>query len=118
MGWRLLKCPACGGNLDIETDRDILFCPHCEAKLMKEDDRIVIEHVERKIDETENRRIDFEAKKFDDERIKKRLFRRVSGIAVVALAVLQLIPKMGYMDQTVLNGILFIVVAYSFLASL
>ena len=85
---------------------------------MKEDDRIVIEHVERKIDETENRRIDFEAKKFDDEKVKKKLFRRVSGIAVIALAVLQLIPGMGFEDQTVLNIILLSVVVYVFAASL
>lgn len=33
-----LKCPRCGATLNIEEEREILFCQHCGAKLFLTDD--------------------------------------------------------------------------------
>ena len=33
-----LKCPRCGASLNIEEEREILFCQHCGAKLFLTDD--------------------------------------------------------------------------------
>ena len=101
MGWRLAKCPSCGGSLNVETDRNVIFCQYCGAKLQKTDDRIVIEHVERKIDETENRRIAFEEKKFsssDKSRHRTRflaLLLLIGGIASMAIPGLSFADGMG-----------------------
>lgn len=73
MGLTLAKCPACGADLNLEIDRDFFYCPHCGSKVLKVDDRIVIEHVNRTIDEAEIRKIEFEREKhtLDEERIEK-----------------------------------------------
>lgn len=63
MGLTVAKCPACGVNLDLETDNDYFFCPHCGSKVLQQDNRIVIEHVSRTVDEAEVRRIELEEKK-------------------------------------------------------
>lgn len=31
-----LKCPECNGNLSVENDREIYFCPYCGAKVVQE----------------------------------------------------------------------------------
>lgn len=51
MGLTVARCPACGASLDLETDRDYFFCPHCGSKVIQQDEKIVIEHVIRKVDE-------------------------------------------------------------------
>lgn len=86
MGFKIMKCPACGGDLNIETDRDFLFCQFCGAKLMRDDRKIVIEHVERKIDEAKIRQIEFEEKKLATEKFSKK--RRWILVNVIGLALL------------------------------
>lgn len=68
MSWQIVKCPSCGGDLNVETDSNYIFCQYCGAKLLREDNRIIIEHIDRKIDETEIRRIAFEEKQLDKSR--------------------------------------------------
>ena len=82
-GWRILKCPACGGNLNLETDRDVIFCQYCGAKLQKTDDRIVIEHIDRHVDETENKRIDLEEKKFESRKKSRHSFNVIALILLI-----------------------------------
>lgn len=78
MGLTLAKCPACGAELNLETDRDYFYCPNCGSKVLKHDERIVIEHVVRTINEAE-----VEREKNDAERLK--LLRPVLAFAFVAL---------------------------------
>ena len=71
MGLTLAKCPACGAELNLETDRDYFYCPHCGSKVMQVDDRIVIEHVNRTINEAEVRKQEFEREKYFHEEQKQ-----------------------------------------------
>ena len=71
MGLMLAKCPACGADLNLETDGDYFYCPHCGSKVMKIDDRIVIEHVSRTVDEAEVRKQEFEREKYFHEEQKQ-----------------------------------------------
>lgn len=86
MGFKIMKCPACGADLNIETDRDYLFCQFCGAKLMRDDQRIVIEHIERKIDEAKIRQIEFEEKKLTTETFSKKrmwIIMNIAGIIIL-----------------------------------
>ena len=71
MGLTLAKCPACGAELNLETDGDYFYCPHCGSKVVKIDDRIVIEHVSRTVDEAEVRKQEFEREKYFHEEQKQ-----------------------------------------------
>jgi len=98
MGFRIMKCPACGGDLNIETDRDYLFCQFCGAKLMRDDQRIVIEHIERKIDEAKIRQIEFEEKKLTTETFsKKRMWIAINVIGVIMLII-------GFISEGIRNA--------------
>lgn len=68
MGLTVARCPACGADLNLETDKDYFFCPHCGSKVMNRDQRIVVEHVNRTIDETEIKRLEFEEKKLLEQK--------------------------------------------------
>ena len=71
MGLTLAKCPACGAELNLETDGDYFYCPHCGSKVMQVDDRIVIEHVNRTINEADVRKQEFEREKYFHEEQKR-----------------------------------------------
>ena len=44
-----LKCRDCGGTLNLDDDREILFCPYCGSKaLLKESDAVKIERIRSK----------------------------------------------------------------------
>lgn len=88
MGFKIMKCPACGGDLNIETDRDFLFCQFCGAKLMKDDQRIVIEHIERRIDEAEIEKQKLNREEAAHERKSAHTRRIISGILLAIGTVL------------------------------
>ena len=71
MGLTLAKCPACGAELNLETDGDYFYCPHCGSKVMQVDDRIAIEHVNRTINEADVRKQEFEREKYFHEEQKQ-----------------------------------------------
>ena len=93
MGLTVAKCPACGADLNLEIDRDYFYCPYCGSKVANHDQRIVVEHVSRTIDEAEIKRIELEEKKIleDKERDSSTdvLFHRLGyaflmpGIALI-----------------------------------
>lgn len=95
MGLTVARCPSCGANLDLETDRDYFYCPHCGTKVIRQDNKIVIEHVERIVDEAavkwvdhrEKKRIDFAKRNAERIAENKRLARR-GGIACLVFAVI------------------------------
>ncbi len=45
-----VKCPECGGNLSVESDREFAFCSYCGTKVMMNNEN---EHIYRTIDEAE-----------------------------------------------------------------
>ena len=44
------KCPACGGAVIIDSDKAIMFCPYCGAKMPQKQDALdkILKHVENK----------------------------------------------------------------------
>ena len=44
-----LKCPACGGNIMMDQEKAILFCPYCGAKMPQKQDALdkIIRHKEK-----------------------------------------------------------------------
>lgn len=111
MSWKVAKCPSCGGDLNVETDQSYIFCTHCGTKLIREDDRIIVEHVDRKIDETENKRIEFEEKKFEASRKGNKVFLVIAGIAAIALVVINFVPELGF-EKYELNYIFMIIAGF------
>lgn len=88
MGLTLARCPACGAELNLETDRDYFYCPHCGSKVLQVDDRIVIEHVNRTVDEAEVKRVELEREKHASdekrlERIEQKSDRRSAMILII-----------------------------------
>lgn len=90
MGLTLARCPACGSDLNLETDRDYFYCPHCGSKVLKHDEKIVIEHVVRTIDEAEIKKAeaDVEAVKNDAERLK--LIRPLMAFMLITFGIIVL----------------------------
>ena len=99
VGFRIMKCPACGGDLNIETDRDFLFCQFCGAKLMKDDQKIVIEHIERKIDEADIERQKNERFRLETEQAVNRKRRIISGILAAVGIIGMIITYSGDYSQ-------------------
>lgn len=85
MGLTLAKCPACGAELNLETDKDYFYCPHCGSKVLKHDEKIIIEHVIRTIDEAEIKKAEanVESERNYAERLK--LIRPLMGIMLILL---------------------------------
>lgn len=73
MGLTLAKCPACGAELNLETDRDYFYCPHCGSKVLKHDERILVEHVIRKVDEAKVKKTELRQAKVEADVEKKRI---------------------------------------------
>lgn len=47
-----LKCEECGGIMDINEDKKILFCPYCGSKeLIEESDEVKIAKIETELEE-------------------------------------------------------------------
>lgn len=108
MGLTLAKCPACGANLNLETDTDYFYCPHCGSKVLQQEDRIVIEHVNRTIDEAEVRKVEFEREKYalDEERIEKNRQQnlpKAKKTVLFGLALFVLGQIMGRIEDSMLS---------------
>lgn len=73
MGLTLAKCPSCGAELNLETDRDYFYCPHCGSKVLRQEERIVVEHVIRTVDEAKVKREEIRQAKIEANVEKKRI---------------------------------------------
>lgn len=120
MGFKIMKCPACGGDLNIETDRDFLFCQFCGAKLMKDDQKIVIEHIERKIDEAEIEKQKLKREEAEHERRSYRIRRMISGITFVIGIILFSLgtSSRGSINTTVVGEFLWVAAGFLFMSTL
>lgn len=82
MAFKLARCPSCGGDLNITTDKDFLFCPFCGAKIIRDDTRIVIEHINRTVDETKLKELERE----EDRDSASNRKHRIMGIGWFVIA--------------------------------
>ena len=98
MGLTVAKCPACGANLNLETDKDYFYCPHCGSKVLQEDNRIVIEHVIRTVDEAKVKKEELKqakvAAKVEEKRIEAERQKKLQPLLIVYVIVLFLIVFM------------------------
>lgn len=102
MGLTLAKCPACGAELNLETDKDYFYCPHCGSKVLRNEERIVVEHVIRTVDEakvkkeeTERAKVEAkaEAKRKEMERQAEALkFFPIFIVSMVAILAMTVVP--------------------------
>lgn len=85
-----LKCPNCGGPLQIPADKKVLYCQHCGTKLLLDDGQIYVnitkkvetksENVKRIVDEAK-----IEAAKTDRTQLIITALIIFSGLAVALI---------------------------------
>ena len=102
MGLTLAKCPACGAELNLETDKDYFYCPHCGSKVLRNEEQIVVEHVVRTVDEAKVKREETirakveakaEAKRKEMERQAEALkFFPILIVSIVAILAMTVVP--------------------------
>lgn len=66
-----LRCKKCGGVMDVEADRPIIFCQYCGAKeLLNESERITVQRIKSKTHkEIELERLGFEKEKYNRQEV-------------------------------------------------
>lgn len=102
MGLTLAKCPACGAELNLETDKDYFYCPHCGSKVLRNEERMVVEHVIRTVDEAKVKREETirakveakaEAKRKEMERQAEALkFFPIFIVSIIAMLAIAVVP--------------------------
>lgn len=117
MAFKIAKCPACGADLNIETDKDYLFCQFCGAKLIKDDQKITIEHIERKIDEAEIERTKLEREEAAHERASTTRTKKICGILCIIAAVCMFIgfSNSSNIQFMLIGEVVFMIAIFAFL---
>ena len=77
------KCPQCGGNLDVDEDREFVFCQFCGHKIM-------LDQISKS--ELEIRRMEHEEKMKDKSLKEDKMLYIILGVIVVVIAL-----TMGFM---------------------
>ena len=99
-----VNCPDCGGNMNIEEDKNIAFCAYCGSKLSVINDN---ERIIRTIDEAEVIRAksnaELELKKLEIEEQKRKLKIKVSLIAGGCTLFFLLLTCIGYYYDNALS---------------
>ena len=62
---KALKCPSCGADLDLTIESEYFFCPFCGSKITMTDQKITIEHIERKIDESRIAEVEYQRYRYE-----------------------------------------------------
>lgn len=87
-----LNCPKCGGKLDdikIADGKSDLFCNYCGNHILLENENHqVFEH--RTVDEARIRELELELEKYRDDRSKKKMMLKVSGVLAMIGSILLL----------------------------
>lgn len=103
-----LKCPNCGSNLDVEQDRDNIYCQYCGALVYsKLDSHVVEEHVTR--DDTEIKRIEHERYIYDQERERNEKNKKMNLIILVSAIITMGISLMLPQSASSIGGALLII---------
>lgn len=86
-----LKCPACGANLEIESDRKTAFCTYCGEKILVHNDN---EYTYRHIDEARLREIELEERELEEkikDKEKREHFRKTRNKVMIWLLIISFV---------------------------
>ncbi len=92
-----LKCPACGGTVMLDSDRDVLFCPYCGAKMPQKQDALdkIMKHVEKKQHFEEEVRQKKIHENIEAEKRQRKSSAKGILLAVVALIAISVVMFFG-----------------------
>ena len=84
-----LTCEDCGGEMNIEAERNVLTCPYCGSKkLIAESDEVTIARINKESD-AERMRFEKEKREYEEElRVKKNKEQTNSTIAIWIIAII------------------------------
>lgn len=91
MGLTLAKCPACGAELNLETDKDYFYCPHCGSKVLRQEERIVVEHVIRTVDEAKVKKAELKQAKIEQKTERERIDAETRKAAMPVFAIMMVV---------------------------
>lgn len=113
-----MECPNCGSILEMDSEREFMFCQFCGQKLYLDKEAKIIVTTTRKIDEARIKEAEakkeYKLKQMDSE---KEMFLLKAKIAGIVAAVILLIFLILYVVNRAYfeNGILIILVILEFL---
>ena len=92
-----LKCPSCGAELQLNADREVMYCSYCGSKILLKQDSV--EHIYRTVDEVALKEIELqkyiiEGKKKAKE-VRKKNLKKITKILILTL-VLSIILSMVF----------------------
>lgn len=82
MGLVSMKCPSCGGDLNLETDSVRFFCPYCGTEIRNQS-HVVHEEIHHIVDEAELRLLEEAKRNIEKDREKKK----ISGITCTVIVI-------------------------------
>lgn len=119
MDIRTLKCPKCGGNLEVKGDQDVIFCEYCGSKILlqhSKKEQQARERAKREKEALEKAQQEFERKKREIEELEEQaklqnkqngddsLVRVIVVVAIILLLCSILIPAMcGFISDSKAN---------------
>ena len=85
-----LKCPACGGNIMMDQEKAVLFCPYCGAKMPQKQDALdkIIRHKEqtqRFAEEIRQQKV--QEKIAAEDRQRKNSAKTIIGALIILVAI-------------------------------
>lgn len=96
-----LKCPACGGTVNIDEDNAILFCPYCGAKMPQKQDSLdkILKHKENTLKFKEEVRQRKVQEKIEDENRQHKSAKVAVFISIIALIAFGLVCYFGIQGE-------------------
>ena len=76
-----LQCRSCGGNLDVDRNQSLIFCPFCGSKeLLVDSDAVAVEKIRQQTEFKKCEREDLQKDREEDEKYKNS---KAGGVALV-----------------------------------
>lgn len=96
-----IKCPACGGDLEVKDGLNKIFCQYCGAAIALDDEIERKEITYREIDETEiqksNNALELEKLRAEEARNHQKLMLKIAAVCgVLFIALFIFIVVMGW----------------------
>ena len=102
-----LKCPRCGADLDAESDREMLFCQYCGAKIILTDENTYTINKNITINQTIHHVDDAKITRAETERMvqmhqieKERNESKVLMLKIIFSIILAIVGAILYMSDT------------------
>ena len=105
-----LKCPQCGGALELDADKEVATCPYCNTRLLIvrsiEQNNVINYNIRIEDNGKKDTRIQIPLEKPDPDRINeiKRFIIRVAAIAAVIIAIGLLFKACGAVKDALSGG--------------